>query len=105
MPTVIKGGLSRGLLTTDVLFTRKGVRKHLAKAMRKEALEALLVEVFDDLAARFILTCPVEEFSSFDRLFFQIEAAHWCVPKQFFTVRLRACCCGWIRTARSMPVT
>jgi hypothetical protein len=39
--------------------------------------EALMVEVFDDLAARFILTCPVEEFSSFERLFFQIEAAHW----------------------------
>ncbi len=39
--------------------------------------EALMVEVFDDLATRFILTCPVEEFSSFERLFFQIEAAHW----------------------------
>jgi len=46
----------------------------------KRAMEALLVEVFDDLATRFILTCPVEEFSSFERLFFQIEAAHWCVP-------------------------
>ena len=82
---------------------RIGVRK--PRKMGKEALEALLVEVFDDLAARFILTCPVEEFSSFDRLFFQIEAAHWCAPKQISSFRLRAWCCGWIRTARSMPVT
>ena len=29
--------------------------------------------VLDDLAARFILTCPDEEFESFERLFFQIE--------------------------------
>jgi len=45
---------------------------------KKNAMDALLVEVFDDLATRFILTCPVEQFSSFERLFFQIEAAHWC---------------------------
>jgi len=33
--------------------------------------------VLEDIAARFILTCPDEEFASFERLFFQIEAAHW----------------------------
>lgn len=56
-----------------------------------EEKEALLVEVFDDLAARFILTCPVEEFSSFDRLFFQIEAAHWCsLRSSFFACPLAA---------------
>ena len=29
--------------------------------------------VLEDIAARFILTCPIEEFESFERLFFQIE--------------------------------
>ena len=29
--------------------------------------------VLEDIAARFILTCPNEEFESFERLFFQIE--------------------------------
>ncbi len=29
--------------------------------------------VLEDIAARFILTCPDEEFESFERLFFQIE--------------------------------
>ncbi len=29
--------------------------------------------VLEDVAARFILTCPDEEFESFERLFFQIE--------------------------------
>lgn len=33
--------------------------------------------ILEDLAARFILTCPEEEFASFERLFFMIEAAHW----------------------------
>jgi hypothetical protein len=28
----------------------------------------------DELAARFILSCPEEEFSSFERLFFQVFA-------------------------------
>jgi len=47
-----------------------------------KADENLMVEIFDDLATRFILTCPVEEFSSFERLFFQIEQAHWFVSHQ-----------------------
>ena len=38
-------------------------------------LQDPLSVVFDDLAARFILTCPVEEFESFERLFFQIEVS------------------------------
>ena len=49
----------------------------MVKGGAKSVVEALLDEIFDDLAARFILTCPVEEFSSFERLFFQIESAHW----------------------------
>jgi mRNA-decapping enzyme subunit 2 len=36
-----------------------------------------LEEVLDDLLSRFILNCPEEEYSSFQRLFFQIEEAHW----------------------------
>jgi hypothetical protein len=36
-----------------------------------------LEEVLDDLCARFIINLPNEELESFDRLCFQIEAAHW----------------------------
>ncbi|KAL0479645.1 mRNA-decapping enzyme subunit 2 [Acrasis kona] len=36
-----------------------------------------LTEVLDDLLIRFILNCPEEEHESMDRLFFQIEEAHW----------------------------
>jgi hypothetical protein len=32
--------------------------------------------VLEDIAARFILTCPDEEFESFERLFFQIEVTN-----------------------------
>lgn len=34
-------------------------------------------EIIQDLIIRFILCCPEEEHESFDRLFFQIEEAHW----------------------------
>lgn len=33
--------------------------------------------VFDDLSSRFILNCPPEELSSFERIMFLIEQAHW----------------------------
>jgi mRNA-decapping enzyme subunit 2 len=33
--------------------------------------------ILDELVTRFILNVPEEEFESFDRLFFQIEEAHW----------------------------
>jgi mRNA-decapping enzyme subunit 2 len=36
-----------------------------------------LAEVLDDLCSRFIINLPKEELESFDRLCFQIEAAHW----------------------------
>ena len=36
-----------------------------------------LGDAFEDLSARFILNCPAEEFQSFERLFFQLEQAHW----------------------------
>ena len=31
----------------------------------------------DDLCSRFIINNPYEEFSSFERVVFQIEQAHW----------------------------
>lgn len=34
-------------------------------------------EIFDDLVVRFILNAPEEEFENTNRLFFQIEQAHW----------------------------
>ena len=36
-----------------------------------------LQEAMDDLCSRFIMNCPKEEHDSFERLFFQIESAHW----------------------------
>ena len=65
------------------------------KKEQKDASEALLVEVFDDLATRFILTCPEEEFSSFERLFFQIELAHWCGPARVASAQRDQCAPAW----------
>lgn len=36
-----------------------------------------LGEIIDDLALRFILSCPEEDFKELDRLMFQFELAHW----------------------------
>lgn len=36
-----------------------------------------LEDVMTDLCSRFILNCPAEEFESVERMFFQIEEAHW----------------------------
>ena len=35
------------------------------------------LEILDDLSMRFIINMPDEELETFDRLCFQIEAAHW----------------------------
>jgi hypothetical protein len=45
----------------------------MSQVQYEEVVQDRLTVVFEDLAARFILTCPVEEFESFERLFFQIE--------------------------------
>jgi mRNA-decapping enzyme subunit 2 len=34
-------------------------------------------QVLEDICSRFLLNCPEEEYDSFERLFFQIEEAHW----------------------------
>ena len=34
-------------------------------------------QVLLDLSTRFIINCPDQDYESFDRLFFQIEKAHW----------------------------
>ncbi|OMH85165.1 mRNA decapping complex subunit 2, partial [Zancudomyces culisetae] len=34
-------------------------------------------EVIDDLSTRFIINIPREELSTIERIFFQIEEAHW----------------------------
>jgi len=39
--------------------------------------EYTLTEALDDLLIRFILNCPEEEHESMERLFFQLEEAHW----------------------------
>lgn len=36
-----------------------------------------LTEALDDVLIRFILNCPEEEHESMDRMFFQLEEAHW----------------------------
>ncbi|KAJ4452808.1 putative mRNA-decapping enzyme 2 [Paratrimastix pyriformis] len=35
------------------------------------------IDVIEDLYSRFIINQPKEEFESFDRIFYQIELAHW----------------------------
>jgi len=45
--------------------------------MTREVPQELFQEVIQDLIIRFILCCPEEEHESFERLFFQIEEAHW----------------------------
>jgi hypothetical protein len=40
-------------------------------------LPKTLSQVFDDLSLRFIINIPDEELASFERLCFQVEAAHW----------------------------
>lgn len=37
----------------------------------------LLDEIMEDLALRFIFSCPEEEYQELDRLMFQFELAHW----------------------------
>eukprot|EP01132_Coremiostelium_polycephalum_P005949 gene5949-7409_t len=39
--------------------------------------EQSLVDIFYDLASRFVINIPQEELESFERLLFQIEAAYW----------------------------
>eukprot|EP01113_Clastostelium_recurvatum_P001313 TRINITY_DN10531_c0_g1_i1.p1 TRINITY_DN10531_c0_g1~~TRINITY_DN10531_c0_g1_i1.p1 ORF type:complete len:534 (+),score=134.40 TRINITY_DN10531_c0_g1_i1:145-1746(+) len=36
-----------------------------------------LVDVMDDLSSRFVINVPDEELASWERIFFQVEAAHW----------------------------
>eukprot|EP00126_Sphaerothecum_destruens_P012961 Sdes_comp22174_c0_seq1m20686 len=36
-----------------------------------------LEEIYDDLCSRFLINIPGEELTKFERIFFQIEQAHW----------------------------
>eukprot|EP00455_Lapot_gusevi_P004620 TRINITY_DN11908_c0_g1_i2.p1 TRINITY_DN11908_c0_g1~~TRINITY_DN11908_c0_g1_i2.p1 ORF type:complete len:512 (+),score=26.79 TRINITY_DN11908_c0_g1_i2:48-1583(+) len=47
--------------------------KSFSNARNTEALD----DVFNDLASRFLVNLPDEELQSFERLFFQLEQAHW----------------------------
>merc|ERR1711998_156538 len=50
----------------------------MGAASRRTRMEApSLKDVLEDLCSRFVINCPVEEQESFERLFFQIETAHW----------------------------
>lgn len=40
-------------------------------------MDTVTENVLDDLCVRFILNCPEETYSSHERLFFQLEEAHW----------------------------
>jgi hypothetical protein len=48
-----------------------------ARATNAHIADMTMEEALDDLAARFIINLPKEEFQSFERLCFQIEQAHW----------------------------
>ncbi|KAH3667447.1 hypothetical protein OGAPHI_003096 [Ogataea philodendri] len=45
----------------------------LRKGFEDESLERVL----EDLLVRFVINCPSEDLSSIERVFFQIEEAHW----------------------------
>lgn len=47
------------------------------EATNTASSERRLNEVLDDLCARFLVNLPASEYTSFERLFFAIEAAHW----------------------------
>lgn len=47
------------------------------KSKGNDSTKQTLTSVIDDLIIRFIMNCPDEVFESFNRLFFQIEEAHW----------------------------
>lgn len=40
-------------------------------------------DILDDLCSRFILNCPQEELSSFERICFQLEQAHWFYEDEY----------------------
>ncbi|VEU22824.1 DEKNAAC103912 [Brettanomyces naardenensis] len=46
---------------------------HLREGFSDETLERVL----EDLAVRFVVNCPTEDLSGIERVFFQIEEAHW----------------------------
>lgn len=67
--------------TRNILSQRQQQRRSKRNALKHQAIPNSrnmgLKEIMDDLTIRFIMNCPEEEFESFDRLFFQIEEAHW----------------------------
>mmetsp|Transcript_2726 Transcript_2726/g.10473 ORF Transcript_2726/g.10473 Transcript_2726/m.10473 type:complete len:397 (+) Transcript_2726:680-1870(+) len=44
----------------------------------------LLDEIMEDLAVRFIFSCPDEEYQELDRLMFQFELAHWFYLDEYY---------------------
>ncbi|KAG7855267.1 hypothetical protein KL939_004442 [Ogataea angusta] len=45
--------------------------------LRKGFADESLERVLEDLLVRFVINCPPEDLSSIERVFFQIEEAHW----------------------------
>lgn len=45
--------------------------------LREGFADETLERVLEDLAVRFLINCPAEDLSSIERVFFQIEEAHW----------------------------
>jgi mRNA-decapping enzyme subunit 2 len=66
----------------ETFLKRQQQRRNKKNALKNQTLpnnstNLGFADVMDDLTIRFIMNCPEEEFESFDRLFFQIEEAHW----------------------------
>jgi hypothetical protein len=47
------------------------------KEQKKMDAEEALTDALDDVQTRFLLNLPENELSSADRIFFQLEQAHW----------------------------
>lgn len=66
--------------TTTTTFTPKILTKQMPVPVMTSSANQhnyTLTEALDDVLIRFILNCPEEEHESMDRLFFQLEEAHW----------------------------
>jgi len=65
------------MAATTTTTTTTTTTKQQQPAAAKDGHQLQLSHVLDDLCSRFIINLPEEELQSFERICFQIEAAHW----------------------------
>jgi hypothetical protein len=68
----------------------------------KEDEQPELADVLNDLELRFILNLPEEELNSADRLFFQLEQAHWFYEDFYADMCVLFCDMWWLFVPRGV---